>query len=216
MERRVRLEDLVDRRERARRTAPTSRNAPSLVACMCAKSSTGRTQPVAPRDLDDVVERAEVAHAAHHLDAERHGAVLRLEALAQRPELLDDRVDRVLAAPLEQEARVEDDELGAARGRDARASVERADRRRELPPARLEVAHEAEERRVHRERDVVLARELAEPLRERVVHPEAALEVDLAGRVPALEEELDRLLGRLARRHPRRPDADRETTRARS
>ena len=46
-------------------------------------------------------------------------------------------------------------------------------------------------------RDVVLTRELAEPLRERVVHPEAALEVDLAGGVAPLQENLDRLLGRL-------------------
>ena len=103
---------------------------------------------------------------------------------------------------------MEHDELGAARGHDAGAPVERADRGRELAPARLEVAHEAEERRVDGQRDVVLARELAEPLRERVVHPEPALEVDLARRVAALEEELDRLLGRLAGRHAGRADAD--------
>ena len=175
---------------------------------MCAKSSTGRTQPDAPRDLDDVVERAEIAHAAHHLDAERHGAVLPLEPLAERAELLDDRVDRVLAAPPEQEPGVEDDELGAARRGDSGAAVERADRRRELASARLEVAHEAEERRVDGQRDVVLARELAEPLRQRVVHPEAALEVDLARVVAALEQELDRLLGGLARRHAGGADAD--------
>ena len=83
---------------------------------------------------------------------------------------------------------MEDDELGAARRDDARAPVECADGRRELAPARLEVAHEAEERCVHGERDVVLARQLAEALRERVVHPEAALEVDLARGVAALEE----------------------------
>ena len=47
----------------------------------------------------------------------------------------------------------------------------------------------AEERRVHRQRDVVLARELAEPLGPRVVHPEARLEVDLAGVVAALEQQ---------------------------
>ena len=60
---------------------------------------------------------------------------------------------------------------------------------------RSSVAHEAGERRVHRERDVALARELAEPLRPRVVHPEAALEVDLAGGVAALDEELDAASG---------------------
>ena len=51
--------------------------------------------------------------------------------------------------------------------------------------------------------DVVLARELAEPRREVVVHPEAALEVDLAGGVAALEQRLDRRLRALPRGHPR-------------
>ncbi len=72
-------------------------NAPSLVACMCAKSSTGRTQPVRLRDLEHVVQRAEVADATHHLDAEGNGAILSLQPLAQLPELLDDGVERVLA-----------------------------------------------------------------------------------------------------------------------
>ena len=109
---------------------------------MWAKSSTGRTQPVRSRDLEHVVERAEVAHAAHHLDAERHRPPLALEPLAQRAELLDDRGDGVLAAAAEQEAGVEDDDLGAARGRDAGAPVEAADGGGELAPARLQVAHE--------------------------------------------------------------------------
>ena len=140
----------------------------------------------AARDLDDVVDRAEVAHAAHHLDPEGHAALLRLEPLAQRRELLHDRVDRVLPAASEEEAGMEDDELGAARGDDAGAAVERADGGRELAPARLEMAHEPEERRVDGEGEVVLARELAEALGERVIHPEAALEVDLARGVAAL------------------------------
>jgi hypothetical protein len=59
---------------------------------------------------------------------------------------------------------VEHDDLGAARGGDPGAPVERAERRRPLAAARLEMPDPAEERRVHRERDVVLARELAEPL----------------------------------------------------
>ena len=52
-------------------------------------------------------------------------------------------------------------------------------------------------------------RDLAEALRPRVVHPEAALEVELAGRVPALEQDLDRGLGRLPGRAARRAEADR-------
>ena len=43
-------------------------------------------------------------------------------------------------------------------------------------------------------------RQLAEPLGPRVVDPEAALEIELAGGVAALEEQLDREVGRLPRR----------------
>src|SRR5207247_10300232 len=62
------------------------------------------------------------------------------------------------------------------------------------------------DRRVHRDRDLVLARDLPEPRGEVVVHPEAPLEVDLAGRVAPLEQELDRLLRALPRGDPRRPE----------
>ena len=168
-----------------------------------------RTDPSSsPGDLEDVVEGAEVAHASHHLDSERHGSILGLEALSERPELLHDRVERCLSAPLEQEARVEDDHLGSAGGCDSGAPVERADGRSELAPARLDVAHEAEERRMDGERDAVFAGELTETLCERVVHPEAALEIDLARCVPALEEQLDRLLRRLPRRQSCRANTD--------
>ena len=113
------------------------------------------------RDLDDVVERAELADAAHHLDPERHRAILALEPLAQLAELLADRVDRVLARAPEQEAGVEDDDLGAGGLRDPGRVVEHADRHVQLLAA-LGVAHEAGDRRVHREHDAVLPRELAE------------------------------------------------------
>ena len=49
--------------------------------------------------------------------------------------------------------------------------------------------------------------ELAEALGPGVVHPEPALEVDLAGRVAALEQELDGRLGALAGGHAGRADA---------
>ena len=49
--------------------------------------------------------------------------------------------------------------------------------------------------------------QLPEPLRPRVVHPELALEIDLAGRVAALLEDCDRLFWRFARRDPRRPES---------
>ena len=47
--------------------------------------------PCAAADLDAVVERAEVADPAHHLDAERHRTALALQALPHDCELLDDR-----------------------------------------------------------------------------------------------------------------------------
>jgi len=79
---------------------------------------------------------------------------------------------------------MEDDELRAAALRDTRRVVEHADRHVELLAA-LRVSHEAGDRRVDREHDACVAGELSEPLRPRVVHPELALEVDLAGRVAA-------------------------------
>ena len=73
----------------------------------------------------------------------------------------------------------------------------------------LDVAHEPGDRRVHRERDPPLARELPELLGPRVVHPEAGLEVDLAGRVPALDGGVRRpALGAFPRRHPRRAKSE--------
>ena len=141
-----------------------------------------RTYPVgAPRDLDDIVDRTEIAHTPHDLDAERDSSAFAFQSLAQRGELFDHRVDCVLTTPAEKKARVEDDELCAARCRDSRAAVEGADRRGELSPACFEMAHEAEQRRMHREREIVLSSKLAETLGERVVHPEPTLEVDLAG-----------------------------------
>ena len=77
---------------------------------------------------------------------------------------------------------MEDDHLGARRLRDPGRVVEHPDRHVQLLAA-LGVAHEA--RRSARAPTAtmsLLARELAEALGELVVHPEAALEVDLAGR----------------------------------
>src|SRR5438105_15073278 len=78
-------------------------------------------------DRDHVVEATEVVDAAHHLDAERHRAVLALEALAELGELLADRRDRVRTLTAEQEARVEDDQLGARGLRDPGGMVEHPD-----------------------------------------------------------------------------------------
>ena len=178
-------------------------NPPSVTACRCAKSSTGRTQPKRARDREDVVCGPELAHAAHDLDAERHGPVLLLQPLAQLAELLDDRIDRSLALTAEQEAGVEDDDLGAGALRDAGRVVEHPDRHVELLAA-LRVPHEAGDRGVDREHDPRVACKLAEPLRPRVVHPELAFEVDLAGREAPFLEQFNRLFGTLARGHPGR------------
>jgi hypothetical protein len=97
----------------------------------------------APRDLDDVVERAQVADSPHYLDAEGDGASLALESLAEAPELLDDSVQCSLARALEQESGMEDDRRRSTRSGDPRAAVERTHGRREFPARRLHVAHEA-------------------------------------------------------------------------
>ena len=103
---------------------------------------------------------------------------------------------------------MEHDDLGAAGGCDAGAPVERPDGGGELAALGLEVAHEAEERCVHGQHDVGRARRFSEPLRPRVIHPEPAFEVDLAGVVPALEQDLDRVLRVVAGRDAGQADTD--------
>src|SRR5262249_17695370 len=71
-----------------------------------------------------------------------------------------------------------------------------------------DVAEECRQWGVDGERDVILARELAEAPGPVVVHPEAALEVDLAGGVAALEEDRDRLVGAVVRGDARRAEPD--------
>ena len=120
---------------------------------MCAKSITGRTQATARGDLEHVVDRAELADAAHHLDAERDGAALRLEPLAQRRRATRRRrrASARASRPSQKPGWMTTD-LGAAGGRDPGRAVERAERHLRLLLVR--VAREREERRVHRERDL--------------------------------------------------------------
>src|SRR5207244_289936 len=177
--------------------------------CVHVREVEDRADPAAAaRDLDDVLGAPEVADAAHHLDPERHRAVLLLQPCPEFAELLADVVDRLLAREAEQEARVENDYLGARGLGDPSRVVEHPDGHVELLPA-LRVAHEPGDWRVDGERNPVLAGELAEPSREVVVHPELALEVDLAGGVAALEKQLDRFFGAPPRGNPRRPELDR-------
>src|SRR5918995_1432797 len=73
----------------------------------------------------------------------------------------------------------------------------------------LDVAHEACDRRVHGQGDPDLTGQLPEALGPGIIHPEAALEIDLAGVVAALEQELDRRLGGVARGDARRAESGR-------
>jgi len=160
------------------------------------------------RDREDVLRGAELADAAHHLDPERHHPALAFQPLAQLAELLDDRGQRVLARAAEQEAGVHDDELRVGRDGDAGRVVQHPDRHAVLLVV-LDVAEEPGQRGVHGEHDLRVARQLAEPLRPRVVHPEPTLEIDLARAVAALEQQLDGLLGALPRGDAGRPEPDR-------
>ena len=103
---------------------------------------------------------------------------------------------------------MEDDELRAARLRDAGGVVEHA---HGAPVLRLplDVPEEGGERRVDREHDVAVGCALAEMRGERLVHPEAALEIELAGVVAPREEKLHRRLRRVPARQSGRPDTDR-------
>src|SRR5262249_12330373 len=107
-----------------------------------------------------------------------------------------------VAVAAEQEAGMEDDDLGAGRLRDAGGVIEHADRHVQLLAA-FGMAHEARDRSVDGQNDVGLARQLAETLGPRVVHPELPLEVDLAGGEASLLEQLDRLLRAFPRRDAR-------------
>jgi len=148
------------------------------------------------RDCEDVLRSSQLTHAAHDLHPEGNGAVLLLQPFAELAELFDHRVDRRVTLAAEQEAGVEDDDLRAGRLCDARRMVEHPDSHIELF-ATFGMAHEACDWGVDGKHDARLARELAELLGPRIVHPELPLEVDLTGRVAPFLEESDRLLGAL-------------------
>jgi len=150
----------------------------------------------ARRDCEDVVCSSQLTHAAHDLHSKGNGAVLLLQPFAQLAELFDHGVDRRVALTAEEEAWVEDDDLCAGRLCDPGRMVEHPHGHIELF-ATFGMPHEARDRCVDGKGDVRIARELAEFLGPRVVHPELPLEVDLAGRVAAFLQERDRLLGAL-------------------
>src|SRR5215204_2562099 len=71
------------------------------------------------------------------------------------------------------------------------------------------MAQKGRNRGVDRERDAFGRRQLAELRRPVLVHPEAACEIDLAGRIAAFCEQPDGCRRTLPGRDPRRPNADR-------
>src|SRR6266516_4031239 len=158
-------------------------------------------------DREHVVDAPEVADPAHHLDPERHEPVLGDEALAEIAELVDHVGNRALALAPEQEAGVEDDQLGAGGLREPGRVVEHAERHLELLLAR-DVAHERGERGVDREGDVVRMQRGGEVGGGVIVEPEAADEADLARPVAALRKSLRCILERAGVRQPGRPDPD--------
>jgi len=132
----------------------------NLVECRCVGEATVRhgvemrevddgadPAPAPGGDGEDIVRGAELTHAAHDLHAERNSTVLLFQPLAQLTELFDDGVDRRVAFPAEQVARVEHDDLRAGRLRDAGRVVEHPDRHIELF-ATFGMAHEARDRRM--------------------------------------------------------------------
>ena len=131
---------------------------------MCAKSSTGRTQP-SRREIS-TTSSAEPSSRTRPITSIPNGTARSFASSRSRssPSCSHDRVDRLLARAAEQEARVEDDDLGARRLGDPGRVVEHPDRHVQLLAA-LGVAHEPGDRRVHREDDAVLARQLAEARR---------------------------------------------------
>ena len=98
---------------------------------------------------------------------------------------------------------MEHDELRPGLPGDARRMVEHPDRHVELFSA-FGVSHEAGDRRMDGQGDVMLRGELTELPGKLVVHPEPSLEIDLAGGEPAGEQRVDRCARRVAARHARR------------
>ena len=188
--------DVGEARRRSSRACARSRSpaAPSRAGVEIASTSS-----IAP----------ELAHAAHHLDPERHRAALALEPLAELAELLARR------------RRSRPRACGRAGSRGGRRRPRRPQATAipaewsSIPTAMLNFLPRSRWPMnpaigAWTESTMPASRAtLAEPLGPRVVHPEPALEVDLAGGVAALEQQLDRRLRALPGGHARRAVAQR-------
>ena len=158
-------------------------------------------------DRENIVDRAELVHAPHHLDPERDEPVLRSEPLTQVAELFHHIGNRAFPFAAEEKSGMEDDEPGAGGLRKTCRMVEHPERHLVLLLAR-DVPEERGERRMHGECDVGVAEGLAKHRRLVVVEPETACKSDLAGLVAAGREDRCALLERGRVRQPGRPDPD--------
>src|SRR4030088_1151763 len=103
---------------------------------------------------------------------------------------------------------MDDNRFGTARNGDPSRMIQHPHCHAVLPVA-LGMAEESGERGVHGETDIALARQNAELLAVRPIHPEAALEVDLARGVSALCQQLYRRARALAGRDAGGTESDR-------
>src|SRR4029077_8968031 len=110
--------------------------------------------------------------------------------------------------PAREEAGVEDDEFGSCRLRDPGGVVEHADRHSLLLVA-LDVTHEPRDRCVDGEHDPRLAGQVTEALGPGIVHPEFALEVDLAGGIAPFLQQFDCPLRTVSRRNSSGSESER-------
>ena len=151
--------------------------------------------------MDNVIEIAQLLHPPHHLDPEIDGPSLGRETVPQFCQLGDDRGQRILARPSEQETGMDDDR-GCPTGRSqTRGVVEHADRHLMLPPAVLHVTQEGGQRRVDGQCQARVAGQRAQALRIIPIHPKPVAEIDFAGVIAAFDQRLDRLRCTIARRN---------------
>ena len=129
MERHARCEHAVGRGERG--CERLGREEAAVAGGVQVGEVEHRSDPLEPAaDRDHIVERAQLTHASHHLDAERDGARLCEQALPQLAELSDHSADRLGAPAAEQEAGMDHNRRRAAGHCDPGGVVERRRRPR--------------------------------------------------------------------------------------
>ena len=175
---------------------------------MCAKSITGRTQSSRAAISHDVVDRAELAHAAHHLDPERQprDPFPRAARAARRAARHTESIASSRVRPSRNPGWKTTASAPAALAMPAEWSSIPTAMFSFLPrsawPMKPAIG-------ACTDRAMSCSR-ASSPKRGRevVVHPEPALEVDLARRHLLGEQRVDGRLGRLPRREPERAEVE--------